>query len=68
MQGMTLLVISDHGQEISPAAAELYNSNTMCFQGFLFQEIRGGKEFDFHPSSFMAVIISDNIPDRKIVS
>ena len=64
MQGMTLLVISDHGQEISPAAAELYNSNTMCFQGFLFQEIRGGKEFDFHPSSFMAVIISDNILDN----
>ena len=61
---MTPLVISNHGQEIY--VAELYNSSTMCVQGFLLTKNRGGKELDFHPSSFMAVIISDNILDRKI--
>ena len=62
-----IIHMSYHGQEICPAGSmnyELYNSTTMCFQGILFQE----KELDFHLSSFMAVIISDNIPDRKIVS
>ena len=63
---MTPLVISNHGQEIY--VAELYNSSTMCVQGFLLTKNRGGKELDFHLSSFMVVIISDNIQDRKMFS
>ena len=58
-----IIHMSYHGQEICPAGSmnyELYNSTTMCFQGILFQE----KELDFHLSSFMAVIISDNILDN----